>query len=119
MTEGETMPTRAKGCALCACLLLLYTTGAHASGDPIVIYWAAGAGLVQIALFVFVLAARAFGAARLPAVAAYVLNLIVLWSWVWQSRQSSTLLGIGLVIFPCLVVAVLYWMLSTVASRRA
>lgn len=110
---------RAKVCAPCACLLLLHATGAHASGDPIVIYWASGAGVVQIALLVFVFAARAFGAARLPAVAAYVLNLIILWSWVWQSRQSSTLLGIGLLVFPCLVVGVLYWMLSAAASRRA
>ncbi len=119
MIEGEAMLPRAKGHALCACVLLLYATGAHASGDPIVIYWISGAALVQVALLAFVLAARAFGAARLPTVAAYVLNLIVLWNWVWQSRQSSTLLGIGLLVFPSLVVAVLYWMLSTVARRSA
>lgn len=118
MIEGKTMQWRAKTCALCACLLVLYATGAHASGDPIVIYLTAGAGLVQLALLIFLLVAQAFRVARLPAVAAYLLYLVVLWSWVWQSRQSSTLLGIGLTVLPCLAVAVLIWMLSTAASRN-
>lgn len=106
------------GYASCVCFLLLHATGAHASGDPIVIYVAAGGGLVQLALLIFVLIARAFRLARFPALAAYFLYLVVLWGWVWQSRQSAALLGGVLVILPCLIIGALLWMLTAVDRGR-
>jgi uncharacterized membrane protein len=103
--------------ALCGCLLLLQATRAHASGDPIVIYVTAGGGIAQVALLVFILAARAFRSARFPAVAAYLLYLVVLWAWAWQSKQSAMMLGAGLVVLPCLIIGALLWMLAK-ADRR-
>jgi hypothetical protein len=101
-----------------ACLLLLVASPAHASGDPIVIYVVAGGGLAQLALVVFMLTARAFRSVRLPALATYLLYLVVLWAWVWNSRQSATTLGAGLIVLPCLVVGTLLWLLVT-AGRRS
>lgn len=99
-------------------LLLAYADLAHASGDPGVIYWAAGVALLQIGLFVFILTGRVFAAARLPASTAYLLYLFVLWSWIWHSRQSATILGAGLILLPPLAVAVLAWLLSAATRRK-
>jgi len=101
-----------------ACHLLLLATPAHASGDPAVIYLMAGGVLVQVVLIVFMLTARAFRRARLPALAAYALYLVVLWPWVWESKPSETLPGIGLIVLPCVIVGTLLWMLVT-AHRRS
>lgn len=102
---------------LYGCFLLLQGTAAHASGDPIVIYLAAGGGIVQVTLLVFIFIAQSFRAARAPTVAAYLLYLVVVWAWVWQSRQSATMLGASLVVLPSLIVAALLWMASAIGRR--
>jgi len=102
----------------CACLVLLLSPAAHASGDPAVIYLMAGGALVQVVLGVFMLTARAFRPARLPALAAYALYLVVLWPWVWESKPSETLPGIGLIVLPVVIVGTLLWLLIT-AHRRS
>ena len=99
-------------------VLLLYANRSYASGDPIVMYWAAGGVLLQLALLIFVLAGRVFSVARLAVLTAYVLYLILLWSWVWQSSQSSTFLGLALIVIPCLVIAALFWILTSAATRK-
>jgi hypothetical protein len=111
------MRSRILNALVCTCLFLFHAPIAQASGDPIVIYLAAGGGLVQIALLIFILTAKAFRQVRAPAVTAYILYLGVLWGWVWQSRQSAALLGAALVILPCLVVGALLWLLVAVDRR--
>ena len=113
------MNSRLPHVALHSCFLLFYTIEAHASGDPIVIYSVAGGGLVQIALLIFVLTAQAFRRVRTPAVVVYMLYLPVLWAWIWQSRQSATVLGVCLVVLPCLVVGALLWLLTAVDRRSS
>lgn len=103
--------------ALPAAVLFLPSTIAHASGDPIVIYFAAGGSAVQLALLVFIWIGRTFRPARLPATAAYVLYLGLLWAWVWESRQSTTIVGAALIVLPCLAVGVLMWVLSMIHRR--
>jgi hypothetical protein len=102
-----------------SCYFLFHTTAAQASGDPIVIYFAAGGGLVQMALLIFILAAKAFRQARTPSVIAFLIYLGVLWGWVWQSMQSAAVRGAALVVLPCLVVGALLWLLVAVDRRTA
>lgn len=109
---------RPRTVALYAVLVLLFTTSAHASGDPAVLYWMAAGGLTQAALLLLVLVARRFRAARAPSATAYLLYLVILWSWIWNSSQSPTLLGLALVAFPLLSVGTLLWILSAVAGAR-
>lgn len=104
------MNTRVLYVVLQSCLLLLYSTVAHASGDPMIVFWIAGAALVQIAVLIFMLTAQVFRRVRTPAVVLYILYLPLLWAWIWQSTQSVTVFGVCLMVLPCLVVGVLRWL---------
>lgn len=97
---------------------VLYASGAYASGDPMVLYWMVAGGLTQVTLLLYILMARKFRVARSPATAAYVLYLVLLWTWIWNSTQSPTYLGIALVVLPLLAVGVLSWVIFAVASAR-
>jgi hypothetical protein len=104
--------------ALYVMAALLYVTEAHASGEPAVIYWVAGGGLAQVVVLIFLVTSPRFRATRFPAITGYALYLHVLWSWVWNSSQSPTLLGSALVLLPVLAVCVLVWMVSSATASE-
>lgn len=82
---------------------------AHASGDPMVVYYAAAGGVVQVGILGFLFATKKFRGVRIQAFVAYALNIIPLWGWVWNSSQSPHLLGGALVVMPVLSLAILLW----------